>query len=82
MIRAADHLELLLSEFAVYYNEYRGHMTLRGAVPQAVHRGERWQRPDRSAKALAGTVERRFFPDTRTTAYRLAAWPQAGSTGG
>jgi transposase InsO family protein len=73
VIRGMDHLTSLLVDFELYYNEYRRHMTLRGAVPQAVHRGERWQRPDRSAKAVASTVERRFFPDTRTTAYRLAA---------
>jgi transposase InsO family protein len=72
-IRSMDHLTSLLVDFELYYNEYRGHMTLRGPVPEAVHRGERWQRPDRSAKAVASTVERRFFPDTRTTAYRLAA---------
>ncbi len=27
------------------------------------------------------TVERRLFSDTRVTAFRLAAWCQAGSTG-
>ena len=43
------------------------------AVPSAIHRGEAWQRPDPSAKILTGTMERRLFPDTRVTAFRLAA---------
>jgi transposase InsO family protein len=73
VIRGLDHLEQLLRDFAVYYNEYRGHATLGGAVPQAIHRGEQWHKPARSAKAVPATIERRFFPDTQITAYRLAA---------
>ena len=73
MIRGLDHLEQLLREFAAYYNEYRGHATLGGAVPSMIHRGEQWSKPEKSAKVLPSTIERRVFPDTRITAYRLAA---------
>jgi len=68
-----DHLTDLLGDVESYYNQYRGHMALDGATPARVHRGQRWQRPDRSAKAVTGTIECRSFRDTRTTAYRLAA---------
>jgi len=44
-----------------------------GAAPEIVHRGDHWQRPTLSAKRVSGSIECRFFPDTRTTAYRLAA---------
>jgi transposase InsO family protein len=73
VIRGMDHLGQLCDDFAEYYNGWRGHMTLGGAVPETVHRGEGWQRPSVSAKHVPGVIESRFFPDTRTTAYRLAA---------
>lgn len=73
VIRGLDHLSQLLQDFEIYYNEYRGHMTLGGAVPSVIHRGEQWTKPDKSAKTLPANVERRFFTDTRVTAYRLAA---------
>jgi len=38
-----------------------------------IHRGEQWTRPEKSAKTLPADIERRFFADTRITAYRLAA---------
>ena len=73
MVRGLDHLGLLLQDFAVYYNEYRGHTTLGGALPSVIHRGEQWSRPAKSAKAVPANVERRVFRDTQITAYRLAA---------
>jgi len=73
VIRGLDHLSQLLDDFSEYYNHWRGHSTIGGAVPSLIHRGEVWQRPDRSAKTLPGAIERRFFPDTRVTGFRLAA---------
>ncbi len=73
VIRGLDYLSQLLDGFADYYNHWRGHSTIGGAVPALIHRGEVWQQPDRSAKILPGAIERRFFPDTRVTAFRLAA---------
>jgi len=73
ILRGVDHLELLLSDFAVYYNEYRGHITLAGAVPDAVHAAQHWQRAERSAKVLPVPIERRHFAEVRVTAFRLAA---------
>ena len=73
VIRGLDHLAELLADFELWYNDYRGHMRLGGARPSAIHRGERWERPDRSAKELPRIIQRRFFPDVRITGYRLAA---------
>ena len=73
VIRGLDHLGRLLNDFAVYYNEYRGHATLGGAVPEVIHRGGQWTKPEKSAKTLPPNIERRLFPDTQITAYRLAA---------
>jgi len=73
VIRGLDHLGQLLRDSAVYYNEYRGHATLGGAVPVVIHRGEQWSRPEKSAKTLPGNIAHRVFADTRITAYRLAA---------
>ena len=73
VIRGLDHLGQLCNDFAEYYNHWRGHSTIGGAVPSVIHRGGVWHRPDRSAKTVSGAIERRFFPDTRVTAFRLAA---------
>jgi transposase InsO family protein len=73
VIRGLDHLGQLLRDFAVYYNQYRGHATLGGALPSVIHRGEEWTKPAKFEKALPADVERRVFSDTRITAYRLAA---------
>jgi transposase InsO family protein len=72
-IRGLDHLGQQLRDFAVYYNEYRGHAKLGGARPSVIHRGEQWTRPEKSAKTVPAGIERRVFADTRITAYRLAA---------
>ena len=42
-------------------------------MPSVIHRGEHWQEPDRAAKALPQSIQRRVFPDVRITANRLAA---------
>jgi transposase InsO family protein len=73
VVRSLDHLGQLLRDFQVYYNEYRGHGRLGGAVPACIHRGEQWTKPLRSAKAVPAAIERRVFADARVTAYRLAA---------
>ncbi len=75
VIRGLDDLSQLLDDFSEYYNHRPGHSTIGGAVPWAILRGDRWQRPDRSVKTLSGATERRLFPDTRVTAFRLAHSP-------
>ena len=72
VIKGLDHLEALLADFACYYNGWRPHMALGGAVPELIHAGQHWQRPARTAKAIPAHIERRFFPETRVTAFRLA----------
>jgi transposase InsO family protein len=73
VIRGLDHLEALLADFACYYNSWRPHSTLKGAVPGLIHAGQRWSVLPKTAKTVPAHVERRFFPDTRVTGFRLAA---------
>jgi len=73
VIRGLDHLDQLLRGFAVYYNAWRPHTTLAGAVPDLVHAGKTWQAPARTAKTVPASIERRLFPETRVTGFRLAA---------
>ena len=81
VIRGLDHLSQLLEGFSEYYNEWRGHSTIGGAVPWVIHCGAIWERPDREAKTVSGLIEQRSFPDVRVTAFRLAAQSQAGAAG-
>jgi len=72
VIRGLDHLDELLRDFALHYNAWRPHTTLKGAVPDLVHAGQEWSSPLRTAKTVPARIERRFFPETRVTAFRLA----------
>ena len=72
VIRGLDHLNQLLRDFVVYYNAWRPHTTLKGAVPDLIHAGQEWSAPARTAKTVPAHVERRFFPETRVTGFRLA----------
>jgi len=78
LIRGLDHLEQLLADFELYYNAWRPHSTLQGAVPDLIHAGHQWSPPPRTAKAVPAHIERRFFPETRITAFRLAEAAQSG----
>jgi len=73
LIKGLNHLSQLLLDFADYYDSWRPHSTLAGAVPDLIHGGQRWSVPPKTAKTVPAHVERRFFPETRITAFRLAA---------
>ncbi len=71
--KGLEYLSQLLADFADYHNSWRPHTTLKGAVPELIHSGHQWSVPPKTAKTVPVNIERRFFPSTRITAYRLAA---------
>ncbi len=73
VIKGLDHLAQLLADFVCYYNSWRPHSTLKGAVPDLIHAGQEWSAPARTAKTVPANIERRLFPETRVTGFRLAA---------
>ena len=73
VIRDLDHLGRLLADFALYYNTWRPHSTLKGAVPELIHAGQQWSAPPKTAKTVPANIQRRFFLETRITGFRLAA---------
>jgi putative transposase len=73
VIRGLDHLGRLLADFALYYNTWRPHSALKGAVPELIHADREWSPPPKTAKTIPANIERRFFPETRITGFRLAA---------
>jgi putative transposase len=73
VIRGLDHLEQLLADFALYYNTWRPHSTLNGAIPDNIHAWRHWSGPPKTAKTVPAHIERRFFPEVRVTGFRLAA---------
>jgi len=56
-----------------YDNSWQPHSTLEGAVPDLVHAGDHWSVPPKTAKTIPANIEAHFFPETRITAFRLAA---------
>jgi len=73
VIKGLDHLAQLLADFVCYYNAWRPHSTLKGAVPDLIHAGQQWSAQARTAKTVPANIERRLFPETRVTGFRLAA---------
>lgn len=73
VIKGQDHLEALLAEFACYYNGWRPHSTLKGALPDLIHAGQQWSVLPRTAKVVPMWIKPRLFPETRVTGFRLAA---------
>ncbi len=73
VLKGLDHVHTLLADFACYYNCWRPHSTLQGAVPDLIHAGQQWSVPPKTAKTVPANIERRFFPETRITGFRLAA---------
>jgi len=73
VIKGLDHLDALLADSVCYYNAWRPHSSLKGAVPDLIHTGQELSAPARTAKTVPAHIERRFFPETRITGFRLAA---------
>ncbi len=71
VIKGLDRLGALLADFTCYYNSWRPHMTLAGAVPEVIHAGHHRRKPPRTPKTVPARVERRFFPETRVAAFCL-----------
>jgi transposase InsO family protein len=71
IIKGFDHLALLCTEFASWYNAWRPHMTLEGLRPDDLYYDRKPEKPKRDAKTAPGSIERYVFQETRLTAYRL-----------
>ncbi len=71
VIRELNHLAMVLGELEQYYNHWRAHSTVGGAVPHLIHVGGEWRAPERTAKRIPNNIERRFFSTARVTALRL-----------
>ncbi len=71
LIKGIDHLTELCSEFELWYNCWRPHMTLDGFRPNDVYYNNKPEKPERDAKTIPCNIEKHFFKQTRTTGYRL-----------
>jgi len=71
LIKGLDHLVLLCTEFAGWYNAWRPHMTLEGFRPDDLYYDRKPEMPNRDAKTVPSNIERHVFAETRLTAYRL-----------
>jgi transposase InsO family protein len=71
LLKGFDHLTLLCTEFASWYNAWRPHMTLEGLRPDDLYYDRKPEKPKRDSKMVPCNIERHVFPETRITAYRL-----------
>jgi len=71
LIRGFDHLTELCSSFAIWYNQWRPHMTLDGSRPVDVYCRDLPEPVAPDAKVVPLNIERRYFAETRVTGFRL-----------
>jgi len=62
VLKGLDHLQALLADFACYYNCWRPHSALQGAVPELTHAGEQWSIPPKTAKTVPGRHRAPLLP--------------------
>jgi transposase InsO family protein len=71
LIKGIDHLTERCSEFEIWYNQWRPHMTLDGFRPDDVYYDKKPEKPGREAKTVLRNIEQCFFCETKITGYRL-----------
>ena len=71
LIKGIDHLTERCSEFEIWYNRWRSHMTLDGLRPDDVYYDKKPEKPGREAKTVPRNMEQCFFCETKITGYRL-----------
>jgi transposase InsO family protein len=71
LIKGFDHLASLCSDFTLWYNEWRPHMTLDGARPDDFYGRDRPEAVPKNAKVVPLQIERRHFAEARVTGFRL-----------
>ena len=71
ILKGYQHLQELCASFSEWYNHWRPHMSVEGCRPNDVFLQRTLEKPQPDAKVVPLNLERRFFPETRTTAYRL-----------
>ena len=72
LIKGFDHVTNLCEQFEIWYNGWRPHMYLDGAVPSDFYCRDRPEPVARTAKVVPLDIERRYFGETRVTGFRLA----------
>ena len=70
-LRSKGHLDGLLSEYLLYYNEFRLHEAIDGQTPNAVHYDKRTEKPDKSSKRIRAPIEEIRMGNGHLRAYRL-----------
>jgi transposase InsO family protein len=70
-LRSKGHLDGLLAEYLLYYNEFRLHEAIDGQTPNAVHYDKQTEKPDKSSKQIRAPIEEIRMGNGHLKAYRL-----------
>ncbi len=71
LIKGFDHLTHLCNHFTDWYNEFRPHSTLDGAIPDDVFHKREWKKPPVDSKNVLSNIKVKYYSDTCFTAYQL-----------
>ncbi len=70
-LKSKGHLDGLLAEYLLYYNEFRLHEAIDGQTPSAVHYDKRTKKPDKSSKQIRAPIEEIKMGNGHLRAYWL-----------
>ncbi len=70
-LRSKGHLDGLLAEYLLYYNQFRLHEAIDGQTPDAVHYDKRTEKPDKRSKKIRAPIEEIRMGNSHLRAYRL-----------
>ena len=71
LIKGFDHIYDLCKSFEEWYNHWRPHTKINGAIPQEIYSNHTWEKPTKDSKTIPLNIETKYFPETRITGYRL-----------
>lgn len=70
-LRSKNHLDGLLAEYLLYYNEFRLHEAIDGQTPNAVYYNQRVEKPDKTSKQIRAPIMEIRIGNGHLRAYRL-----------
>ena len=71
LIKGFDHIYDLCKSFEEWYNPWRPHTKINGAIPEEIFKNNTWEKPTKDSKTIPLNIETKYFPETRITGYRL-----------
>jgi len=71
LLRGFEHVAELCEQLTLWYNAWRPHSAIDGLTPDDRFYERIFEPPPRDAKVITVDIEWRYWPETRTTGFRI-----------